>query len=46
MHYDTHGYYLGGNFGDGTQLYITESIPGTEVEDREHGICKVIGIKY
>ena len=46
VHYDTHGYYLGGNFGDGTQLYITESIPGTEVEDREHGICKVIGIKY
>ena len=46
VYYNTYGYYLGGNFGDGTQLGIIESILGTSVASREHGICKVVGVKY
>lgn len=46
VYYADYGYYMAGNFGDGTQLCINESSFGTSVTNREHGICKIVGIKY
>ena len=46
VYYANYGYYMAGNFGDGTQLCISENSLGASVTDREHGICKVVGIKY
>ena len=46
VYYANYGYYMAGNFGDGTQLCISESVLGSGVLSREHGVCKVVGIKY
>ena len=46
VYYGDYGYYLAGNFGDGTQLCISETLIGKEVAAREHGICRVTGVRY
>ena len=40
------GYYMEGNFGDGTQLSIGIIKTETASADRIHGICRVEGIKF
>ena len=39
------GYYMTGNFGDGTQLCISAVIKQSGVSSRTHGVCKVVGVK-
>ena len=43
---ETSGYYMEGNFGDGTQLSIGYMKTQSGSESRIHGVCKVVGVKY